>query len=388
MRELEDATLTCCCSDSITLPTLAKSDLSFAATDGASCEMLEFDAETAGPGCTHATELNPVAASTHVTFKGAVPVELKEQVSIAIWVGVELDDSTSRPAEVTLESWPPAPLKEQPVKEAVGTRTALKPAPPDTTETLVAPATLQALKLVFATMMAAARDTATPPPRTAVKGEYCPAPLAEQFQKVLDDNTTEALLPPGISTDTPPPLLLEGKPTAPIATVTEQLLNDDDSMLTLAKTTLAWTAPPPPLAVPGRTDAEMVKAEHVVKLELSMKNAKLNPANFSAWRGWSTVLPLNVDTWGECSSDKAPPYTEVVPKDGPAVNETALQFVNELLVTAIRLFRTVVIPKDVEPAPGISNWFVLYRNTPATIATAPPIACSYISITPKLKRRA
>ena len=80
------------------------------------------------------------------------------------------DGSTSRPADVPLESWPPAPLKEQPVKEAVGTRAALKPAPPDTTETLVAPATLQALKLVFTTLMAAARDTATPPPRTDIKG--------------------------------------------------------------------------------------------------------------------------------------------------------------------------------------------------------------------------
>jgi hypothetical protein len=149
---------------------LEKSDTPFVTAAGASCEMLQLDAETAGPGCTHATGLNPVAASTHVTFKDTVPVELKEQASIAIWVGAALDDSTSRPADVPLESWPSAPLKEQPVKEAVGTRAALKPAPPDTTETLVAPATLQALKLVFTTLMAAARDTATPPPRTAIKG--------------------------------------------------------------------------------------------------------------------------------------------------------------------------------------------------------------------------
>ncbi len=111
----------------------------------------------------------------------------------------------------------------QPVKKTDGTRTALKPAPPDTTETLDAPAMLQALKLAFETLMAAARDTATPPPRTAVKGEYCPAPLAEQFQNVLDDNTTEAcvrLLTLVISIDKPPPLLLEEEPLAPIATTT------------------------------------------------------------------------------------------------------------------------------------------------------------------------
>jgi len=170
--------------------------------------------------------------------------------------------------------------------------------------------------------------------------------LAEQFQKVLDDNTTEALLLLGISTDTPPPLLLEGEPLAPIATVTEQLLNDDDCMLTLANATLlAYTAPPPPLAVPGRTDVELVKAEHAVKLELKMKNVRLNPANFSAWGVWSAV-PLNADTWGACSSDTAPPYTEVVPRDGPPVNETALQFVNELPVTAMRLFWKVVVPRE------------------------------------------
>ena len=57
--ELEDVTLTFCCSDSIALPMLEKLDPPIA---GASCRMLEFDADTAGPGCTHAAELNPVAA--------------------------------------------------------------------------------------------------------------------------------------------------------------------------------------------------------------------------------------------------------------------------------------------------------------------------------------
>ena len=164
---------------------------------------------------------------------------------------------------------------------------------------------------------------------------------------MLDDNTSEALLLLGISTDTPPPLLLEGEPLAPIATVTEQLLNDDDCMLTLANATLlAYTAPPPPLAVPGTTDVELVKAEHAVNLELQIKNVRLNPANFSAWGGWST-LPSNVDTWGACSSDTAPPYTEEVPRDGPPVNETALQFLKELPVTAMRLSWTVEVPKVV-----------------------------------------
>ena len=99
--ELEDVTLTFCCSDTIALPMLEKSDPSLA---GASCEILEFDAETTGPGCTHAAELNPVAASTQATLKDTVPVELKEQPSIAIWAGAAPDGSTSKPADVPLES--------------------------------------------------------------------------------------------------------------------------------------------------------------------------------------------------------------------------------------------------------------------------------------------
>ena len=99
--ELEDATLTFCCSDTIALPMLEKSDTSL---DGASCEILEFDAETTGPGCTHAAELNPVAASTHVTLKDTLPMELKEQPSITMWAGAAPDGSTSRPADVPLES--------------------------------------------------------------------------------------------------------------------------------------------------------------------------------------------------------------------------------------------------------------------------------------------
>ena len=99
--ELEDVTLTFCCSDTIALPMLKKSDTSLA---GASCEILEFDAETTGPGCTHAAELSPVAASMHVMFKITVPMEPKEHPSIEILAGAAPDGSTSRPADVPLES--------------------------------------------------------------------------------------------------------------------------------------------------------------------------------------------------------------------------------------------------------------------------------------------
>ena len=59
---------------------------------------------------------------------------------------------------------------------------------------------------------------------------------------------------------------------------------------------------------------------------------------------------MNVDTWGECRKDKAPPYTEAVPREldaGPPVNETASQSVNELPVTATRQSCIEVAPNDV-----------------------------------------
>ena len=46
-----------------------------------------------------------MAASTHVMFKITVPMELnKEQLSIAMRAGAAPDGSTSRPADVPLES--------------------------------------------------------------------------------------------------------------------------------------------------------------------------------------------------------------------------------------------------------------------------------------------
>ena len=103
MSEFEDVRLTFCCSAIITLPTNTTFEKSEATESEPSCEILEFEAETVGPGCTQAIELNPVAASTHVTFKETL-VELKEQPSIATWVGAALDDSSSRPSEAPLES--------------------------------------------------------------------------------------------------------------------------------------------------------------------------------------------------------------------------------------------------------------------------------------------
>jgi len=62
----------------------------------------------------------------------------------------------------------------------------------------------------------------------------CPAPEAEQFKKLVEDihndafEAYDALLILENSSDSAPPLLLEGGPPAPLATVTEQFVKDDD----------------------------------------------------------------------------------------------------------------------------------------------------------------
>ena len=197
--------------------------------------------------------------------------------------------------------------------------------------------------------------------------------------KLLEHIDTEALLALGISTDTPPPLLLEGSTPekAPVATVTEQLLNEDDCMLTFANATLLpCTAPPPPLDAPGTTDVDLVTAEHAVKLELKMEKVKLNPAKFRASGSWS-VVPMNADTWGECSTDTAPPYTEEVPRDCPSVVDLDKQLVNELLVTAMQESCTVVDPIDAVLI--VLSLPLLNTNAPKTMAKAPPIACKCVT---------
>ena len=103
MNESDEVRLTFCCSAISTLPTNTTFEKSEATESEPSCVILEFDAETAGPCCTQAIELNPVAASTHVTFKDTLR-ERKEQPSIASLEGTALDDSSSRPSEAPLES--------------------------------------------------------------------------------------------------------------------------------------------------------------------------------------------------------------------------------------------------------------------------------------------
>ena len=164
------------------------------------------------------------------------------------------------------------------------------------------------------------------------------APRDVQLKKVHDVITTTELLDPETSTATAPPLLLEGAPVAPHATATELLLKLE--LLTLKfnrATLLAYTAPPPPLAEPGRTDVELVRAEHSKKLEFDMRTVRLVPVRIGAFGG-NSEPPMNSDTWAAWRRANAPPKTEAAPRDpdeDPPVNEVAEQFANTLSVTTI-----------------------------------------------------
>jgi hypothetical protein len=69
------------------------------------------------------------------------------------------------------------------------------------------------------------------------------------LKKLLDDIAVKEDFASSASAATAPPLLKEGRPVAPLATVTVQLLNVDSITLKLVRAALlAYTAPPPPFA--------------------------------------------------------------------------------------------------------------------------------------------
>ena len=151
----------------------------------------------------------------------------------------------------------------------------------------------------------------------------------------------------GSSTAKAPPLLLEGTPVAPQATVTELLVKLE--LLTFkydSATLFAYTAPPPPLAVPGRTEVESVSAEHSKKLEFKMRTVTLVPVKDSTLGGKSEPEEKK-DNWGECSRASAPPYAEEDPREfdvDPPVNETAVHLEIQFLVKLMWTFLAVVVP--------------------------------------------
>ncbi len=136
-------------------------------------------------------------------------------------------------------------------------------------------------------------------------------------------------------------------------TVTELQLKLELLTFKYASATLfAYTAPPPALAVPRRTEVESVSAEHSKKLEFKMITVTFIPVKASGLGGKSEPT-INRDNWGEWSRANAPPYAEEDPREldaEPPVNETAEHFENQLLVKVMCTLRAVVVPiVDVKP---------------------------------------
>jgi hypothetical protein len=213
-------------------------------------------------------------------------------------------ERTRRPEDVPLSSRPSSASNKHLSTDVFCTRATLNPAPPDTTtvpallpDASPALVMLQLLKFDSMTKTTAAPDTATAPPRTAKL--MILTPLAEQVEKLQDEMVTTESLEPGSSTANAPPLLLEGTPVAPLATRTELLLKWHSLTLMSDKAALvAYTAPPPPLAVPGRTDVESVNAVHLLKLDLEMITVRLDPLKFVE-RGAYSTPSLNSFTCGD-----------------------------------------------------------------------------------------
>ncbi len=125
------------------------------------------------------------------------------------------------------------------------------------------------------------------------------APCAVQFTNMHFAMSTAECDEPRTTTANAPPLLFEATPVAPQATVTELLVKTQFRTLRLDRATLlTYTAPPPPLARPGRVDDELVKTEQLKKVEFKMKKTRLVPPNDSLFGG--DIKPeVNSETWAE-----------------------------------------------------------------------------------------
>jgi hypothetical protein len=222
-----------------------------------------------------------------------------------------------------------------------------------------------------------ASETATDPPSTD-KLEIS-APLAWQFENTQPDTATAELFDPGASTDSAPPLLVEVNPVAPLATVTELLLNVEEVTKTVDKDTLrTYKAPPLPFVEPGRIADANDRAEHSAKLQFKTETVKLKPSDWVSLCSKNMSLSNN-DICGDCTRATAPPYTEEEPSElepGPSVNDTLEQFVNWLSDKSTAELRTVLPPTDVNKLARDPTEFI--TNAPTMTATPPPSACEII----------
>jgi hypothetical protein len=121
-----------------------------------------------------------------------------------------------------------------------------------------------------------------------------------QLKNLQDDIATEEYFEPPASTAKAPPLLKEGSPVVPLATVTVLPLNVDSVTLKLVRAALlAYNVPPPPFASPGRADDEFENTEHCKKWDFDVRTVTLNPLAPSTPTEGSNRPCLKLETWGE-----------------------------------------------------------------------------------------
>ncbi len=138
----------------------------------------------------------------------------------------------------------------------------------------------------------------TAPPRTPMFEML--APRAVQFVKLQDEMAIKETFDNPDSMHKAPPLLKDGNPVVPLATVTTLDANVDLLTLKLASAVLlAYIAPPPPFASPRRPDSALENTEHSENTDIEITIVRFAPVEM---RGLFRVIDnpvLKLEIWCE-----------------------------------------------------------------------------------------